>query len=57
MQIVKKNGKYGRRIPFDSSVYYKHMIWINNAHGIDLAAELLMKELEAHGIRCVKEWN
>lgn len=57
MRIITTNGTYRRWIPFDSSVYYKHTIWINNEHGIDLSAGLLMKELEAHGIRCVKEWN
>lgn len=55
MQIVKKSGKYGRRVPFDGSVYYKHMVWITSEHGIDLATELLMKELEEHGVRCVRE--
>ena len=55
MQIVKSNGKYGQRISFDGSVYYKHMVWITSEHGIDLATGWLIKEFEAHGVRCVLE--
>lgn len=54
MKICKINGKTSRWIEFDSTVYYKKMVYISNEEIIDKSIDILMKEFRSRGIQCNK---
>ena len=54
MKVCKLNGKTGRWIEFDGTVYYKKMVYITNEEIIDKSIDILMREFSSRGIQCNK---